>query len=302
MNTSWHVGLDSGGSKTELLAASPSSEERARLAGPSAHMRRMTTQEAADVLTDLLHEFLRAAPERSLNAVCVGVAGAGRPDERRQLAEVLRAALGDDAPSHLHVVHDGEIALEAAFSGESGAITISGTGSLVLARTRGGKLERAGGWGYLLGDDGSGLSLGRRGLRAVAAAHDGGPDTRLQALFSEQHDVGSTLDLINLLHHDDWPMQQMAPLVIKAAEASDDVARRLLAEETRRLVQQVRWITDRTSVSLEPQLAPLGGLTNEAPYVDAYRKAVREKLPGWTIREPEHPPAVGALRMAQAMS
>lgn len=298
---SWHIGLDSGGSKTELLAVPVGGGKPVRLSGPSAHVQHMSSKEAARTLAQVVHQFLNQHPESTIRALCAGVAGAGRPHEQIELAEHLREALDAEVPPHLRVVHDGVVALEAAFEGESGVITISGTGSLVLARTKEGALERAGGWGHLLGDDGSGHSLGRRGLRAVAAMLDGGPATRLRKMFAERYDVHSTNDLIDFLYPNDWPMQRMAPLVIEAAAEGDEVAQQLIEKETRLLARQVRWLVDRAS-PIAPQIAPLGGLTNEVGYRTAHTRALHDLLPGWTVHESIPPPVQGALWMAQKLT
>ena len=299
----WYIGIDSGGSKTELMAETPQHDEPVQLGGPAAHLQHMSPEEAAEVIAHLIRQLLETEPGCTIAALCAGIAGAGRPEGQKQVTACLREALGTTAPpaDRLQIVHDGVIALEAAFEGESGLITITGTGSLALARTQKGRLERAGGWGYLLGDNGSGLALGRRGLRAVAAAYDGGPATRLTEKVARVHGIRDLDDLLSTIYQPSWPLQNVAPLVLEAAEEGDSAARSALRKETTLLARQVRWLADRCD-GIESQIAPLGGLTGEPLYRETYADALHKELPGWSVQKPAHRPVVGALRMARKLA
>ncbi len=297
--TPLYIGLDAGGTKTEALARTSQQAVPTRLAGPAANLQRQGVEATARVLTTLIRQGLTHHPDATLRAVCAGVAGAGSPADQHTLATHVRSLLGDQAPAHVQITHDGAIALEAAFEGGSGVIVIAGTGSVFFARTRDGEVLRAGGWGYLLGDEGSGHVLGIDGLRAVAHAFDGGPPTRLQALLADRHGLTTPDDLKRSIYREGWPVQQMAPLVIEAAEQGDAAAQRIITEQTRALARQVTWLAGRSD-AIEPRLAFLGGLTQSAFYKQALADALLAALPGWRVQEPLHPPVVGALRLAMA--
>ena len=292
-----HIGLDAGGTKTVALARTSQQATPTRLTGPAANLQRQGMEATARVLATLIREGLAQHPDATLHAVCAGVAGAGSPANQHALATRLRSLLGHQAPAHVQITHDGAIALEAAFEGGSGVIVITGTGSVCFARTRDGEVLRAGGWGYLLGDEGSGHMLGIHGLRAVAHAFDGGPPTRLQALLADRHGLATPDDLKRSIYREGWPVQQMAPLVIEAAEQGDAAAQRIIAEQTRALARQVTWLAGRSD-AVEPRLAFLGGLTQSAFYKQTLVDALLAALPGWRVQEPLHPPVVGALRLA----
>lgn len=297
--TPLYIGLDAGGTKTEVLVCLAEQAAPTRLAGPAANLQRQGIETTARVLATLIQHVLAQHPDAMLRAVCAGVAGAGSPSDQHALATHVGSLLGGQAPAHLEITHDGVIALEAAFEGNSGVIVITGTGSMLFARTHGGDVLRAGGWGYLLGDEGSGHVLGIHGLRAVTHAFDGGPPTRLQALLAERHDLTTPDALKRSVYRENWPVQQMARLVIEAAEQNDAEARRIIDEQMRALAQQAKWLAGRSD-AVEPRLALLGGLTSNAFYKQALTEALVEALPGWTVHEPLHPPVMGALRLALA--
>lgn len=293
-----YIGLDVGGSKTELLACTANGTEDVRLTGPGANAQRLGFETTAQVLADLIQEALQQYPEGRLAAICAGIAGASHAEDQEALSQCLLHALDVAHAPHIHVVHDAQIALEAAFEAESGVVVIVGTGSVVFARTRTGDLQRTGGWGYILGDEGSGFALGQSGLRAVADAIDGGPQTVLRRWVAERHGLDSRGRLIHEVYQHNWPVQDIAPLVIEAGEAGDAVATRIIDEQTTLLAHQVDWLIDRCD-DLEPRIALMGGLMREAHYARALRQTLQTRLPEWSIQTMDRRPVVGALRLAR---
>lgn len=300
MNENPHyIGLDAGGSKTELLSGSRLDDDCLSLFGPSANPKRRGHDQAVQVLASLVREAKAKRPGVRVDSVCAGIAGAGRLEEQEAISRDLRATLGADAPEHLLIVHDAQIAIEAAFEGESGIMAIAGTGSVALARTEDGELHRVGGWGYLLGDEGSGHAIGLAGLRAITDAYDGGPQTMMQPLLAERYGIATSSDLIRSVYDEHWPVQKMAPLVIEAAAANDEPARKIVEEEARLLARQVTWLAA-SFPGVQTRVALLGGLTQNAYYRDELSRALGEALPGWTVQDPLHRPVVGAWRLAVA--
>jgi glucosamine kinase len=291
-----YMGLDAGGSKTKLVARSPGKED-VTLFGPAANVRAIGNENAAIVLADLVRKALAAFPHEPFAGACAGVAGAGRPSEREQLASAWAGELGNTAPDRLLVVHDAEIAIEGAFKGGSGIIVIVGTGSIAFARSRDGGLHRVGGWGSLLGDEGSGYALGLSGLSAVGHHLDGGPATALKALVADEFGLKEPEDLIHRVYRDHLRIQDVAPLVIRAAESGDAVARGILVTQAQLLVEQVTWLVSRCP-DVDSRLAFIGGLSQVSVYREVLEGAIRNRLSGWQIVEPALEPVEGALRLA----
>jgi N-acetylglucosamine kinase-like BadF-type ATPase len=295
------VGLDVGGSTTELLACASTSSDTVHLTGPGANPMRSTVSAAATALADVVETALTRFPTGRLSALCAGIAGAGRLDDQDELTRLLRQHLGVGASCSIRIVHDAEIALEAAFQDESGVVVIAGTGSVVYARSRSGRTARVGGWGYLLGDEGSGFALGQQALCAVADAIDNGPDTILRPWIAERYDVTSRDDLIRRVYQDDWPLQDVAPLVLEATDAGDTVATTITEEQAGRLADQVKWLVDRCD-DVTPRISLTGGLVQEGTYAHTLRDALRARLPAWRVETAQHRPVQGALHMARRIA
>jgi len=295
------VGMDVGGSTTHLLAQRPGRDERIECRGPGANPNRIGRAEAVDVVARLVGEVLRERPEVEHVSLCAGVAGAGRPEEQRALSEALRAALQEVCSSlRVKVVHDALIAMDAAYDDGSGVIVIAGTGSVVLGRTTGEALLRAGGWGHVLGDAGSGYALGRAGLRAVAKLFDGGADTVLRKRVREQCDIDDRDALLRAVYSDEFDVQAVAPLVIEAAADGDAVADDLLTTQVAQLVDQVGWLLKRAD-DVTPRITLLGGMLQNERYAQCLRRLLQDRFPDWAVEILQAEPVVGALRRARRL-
>lgn len=295
------VGLDAGGSNTLLVAEREGCSERIDRHGAAANPKQGGVEQSARTLASLVQETLR--PHRPIDhlSVCAGVAGAGGSEVQEALANHLRRTLAGDAEAlHVEVVHDACIALEAAFGSKSGLVVIAGTGSIVLARTVDGTTRRAGGWGHRLGDAGSGHAVGRAGLRAVAAAFDGGDGTSLCARLDEQCDIDGREALIRQVYKEEFALQDVAPLVMEAAADGDAVAADILTSQAAALAQQVEWLLDEAD-GIAPRIALLGGMLRNEHYARVLRRVLHAQVPDWSVEVLRDEPVVGALQRARRL-
>ena len=115
------------------------------------------------------------------DAICLGIAGVDRPDDAAIVRAIMKR-IGYKA--RVLVVNDALVALESGAPGQPGIVIISGTGSISYGRNAEGMAARSGGWGYVLGDEGSGYWMGRLALRAIVREADGrGHPTTLTRLL-----------------------------------------------------------------------------------------------------------------------
>jgi N-acetylmuramic acid 6-phosphate etherase len=228
------LAVDCGGSKTEAVlavrqpGAAPLPISRG-WAGPS-NPRACGLTHAQRNITGAVREAFQAAgrePAR-VAAACLAVAGAGHESIR---SAMHRWCEQQALAVRWRVVHDAEIILRAGVDAEPGIALIAGTGSLAFGTTASGRTARAGGWGHLLGDEGSGYAVGLAGLRAVARATDrSGPETRLTALLLEPFALGDPWELIPTLHAEPELRRRVAavaPVVLQAAADGDRVAQQI---------------------------------------------------------------------------
>jgi N-acetylglucosamine kinase-like BadF-type ATPase len=201
----------------------------------------------------------------------------------------------------VRVVHDAHIALAAGTEAREGIVLIAGTGSVAYGRDASGGEDRVGGWGYLLGDEGSGYEIGRRALTAVLRQFDGrGPQTALTELVLNAYRLPEPTALIPLVYGEQASREQVARaarLVFEAAAMGDAVAQSLLehaagelASHVVALLQKMNFTAQRVHVVLAGGLffadSPLQGL-------------LAARLPEHVELRPGQPPVLGALRLAR---
>lgn len=231
------IGVDGGGTKTLALAAEVEGQwEGQGVDGPS-NLNAVGFENACAAIEGAI---TRALSGNELVALCLGLAGAGRPEEIERFTEWARKKYSGAA---IKVVSDAELLLAADDSTGPALVLVCGTGSIVYGRTADGELIRAGGWGYLFGDEGSGFAIGAAALRAAMQAHDGcGPDTSLTGLILTQRKMDNPIELVPNIYGAELPRTEiagLAELVERAAAQSDKVAISILEEAAHDLAQLV---------------------------------------------------------------
>lgn len=271
------IGIDGGGTGATAVVMDGSGAELGRIEGGPALVRPADPAAGAAALADLAVRALAAAGAAPPAAgLCCALAGAGRDEARRALA----AALHREAVAvRIRVTTDAEAALHDAFQSGPGILLIAGTGSIAWARGADGRTARAGGWGALLGDEGSGYALGLGALRAVARADDGrGEETALRDVVLRETGVASPDALIGWA--DDASkagVAALAPAVCATADAGDAVARALVQAAARDLASHVATLERRLAPwPAPPAIALAGGLIAPGrPLRDVVLRALR---------------------------
>jgi len=295
------IGIDGGGTKTHAIIVGIDGAVLAEsTAGPS-NIQSVGLKSAASTLFDLIDDVCRKAqctPE-GLQQVVLGLAGAGRASDRTELTSlILSIALKKKfSLKSLLIETDARVALEAAFAGAPGVVVIAGTGSIALYRTEEGSLLRAGGWGTLLGDEGSGYSIGRDALNAVMRQFDGrGEKTELTKKALGHFNVASVEELIPKIYHEHADIASFAPKVFEAVSSERDrVAHMVLVKNSTELVELVRVLTMKVRPKKKLPVALMGGLLeSENVYSKMVKERVSHSLPQILIQKPKFPAALGA--------
>jgi N-acetylglucosamine kinase len=234
------VGIDGGGTKTVCVVASLDGAELSRATGGPTNYQTIGTAATAAVLGETIAAAARATGgDLEVRALCLAMAGVDRPDDRCAIQEVATGLIAQDAGGcrwalsleQVVIENDAVAALAGGTGRKRGAVAVAGTGSIAFGMNARGERRRAGGWGYLLGDEGSGYAIGLAGLRAVCRADDGrASQTVLTDLVIQEHQLSSPADLISRAYGR-WDVPQIAaiaPLVFRAAAGDDAVAQAIV--------------------------------------------------------------------------
>ncbi len=290
------LGVDGGQSSTTALIG----DETGRVlgwgtGGPCNHVG---AAEGREKFTRAVSESVsRARASAGLDAVarfdiaCLGFSG-GAEDKRAILDDILPA-------KRILVTTDAVIALAGATAGRPGIIVIGGTGSIAFGRNAAGQFARAGGWGYIFGDEGGAFDLVRQALRAVLRNEEGwGPATALRQALLDAAAAKSANELLHRFYTTEFPRSRVATfarLVDEAARAGDAVAAGLLrkaAADLAHLSSAVRRQLFRPGETAH--VAWIGGVFRSAGLLEQFRALVAQEE-GNEPGPPVYGPAAGAL-------
>ncbi len=296
------LAIDAGGTKTDLLWSSEDGQVLARVQGEGMNLAATSPSVWQSTLVQLLQ---RAGVEsQRIEAVCAGVAGYTLPDRRRRFERLLRKQF---APARVLVLADYAIALEGATEGAPGVLVIAGTGAIACGRDREGNLRRAGGWGFLLDDEGSGFWIGREALRAALAAREGwGEPTCLCDQLADALGSADTGHWLSALYRAENPQSwiaALAPWVSQCAEEGDAVAQRILQEAAQHLAQRVLQLERMLSLPEDFPVCIVGGVWKSLMVRQHFLQQLRQEMPHWRgeVQPPKRSPVEGALLIAQRL-
>ena len=291
------VGVDGGGTRTRAMAVDSAGAALGRGVAGAALLQAHNTEHVARKVEEAARA---AAADAGLtlpsSALFAGVAGAGRPALRLAL-EVALKELG--VAAHVAVDTDISIAVRDGLEERPGILLLSGTGSMAWGRGPDGREARVGGWGAVLGDEGSGYDMGLAGLRAVVRARDGrGPSTALTEALLEATGVGSPEGLVSWAEAaEKAQVAALAPRISELA-SSDDASRAITEGAAAELAHHVRALRDRLGPwegDVEVVLAG-GILSPDEPARDAVAALLSAE--GFRVSDRVVDPARGAATLA----
>ena len=296
------LGIDAGGTKTVCMLADGKGTVLAEARRGGANLQAVGELEVEKVLHEVMEEAL-ADHDVIPGAICLGIAGVDRPDDARVVRGIMKR-IGYKAKCL--VVNDALVALEAGAPRRPGVVVIAGTGSLAYGRNERTQAARAGGWGYVLGDEGSGYWIGRAALRAVLCEADRrGPATRLTPLLLGYYGVPRAQDLIHQVYAATLRPAAIAALaqcVMTAFRDGDEVAIGILRGAVDQLESFAMSVARRLEiVGSEFPFVLSGGIFRAVPWLE---EELSRRLPqasprSWTVLL-DVEPALGAVRLALA--
>ena len=303
----YFLGVDAGGTKTDYVLADET-HELARARSSTIKRLRADSSTASASLEQGLAELTAKTgiSMQSITRTCIGTAGITVPLVINWIRESFAARVSGE----LILVSDVEIALDAAFHGGAGVLVLAGTGSNVAGRKGNGWLTTAGGWGPVLSDQGSGHRIGHEALRAAFLAMDESRPTGLiDAVLQYWHlaSIDQLVEYANSLPSPDF--SRLTRLVVRLAEAGDEVATEVLKKEgeelgwlARLVIRRLQSATDSGASVLLPKIAFAGSIMEKVkPVRDALVASIRQEFPAICTLDGVIDPLAGALWRARAL-
>lgn len=265
------LAIDGGGSKTQALVTDLEGKVLARGLGPSSNLHTIGIERFGQAIITAVEGALvhvlgpRAATDAPawsgrIAAACFGLAGVDSPEDEAQISSWVRAQA--IAPKFM-VVNDSELILAGGTPDGWGVAVISGTGSVCLGRAPNGRSLRVGGWGPLIGDEGSGYYIAIQALRLATRTADGREHAASLLRAALRHwSLSDATDLIRIVHSPQTTSADiagLAPRILELAGRGDADARRILDDATAHLAEHVRTVIHKLGLG-RPPLALAGGL------------------------------------------
>ncbi|MCC7208862.1 MAG: hypothetical protein IT323_16250 [Anaerolineae bacterium] len=291
-----YMGIDGGGSTLRVVVADDEMGEAARVeraqpSNPSA----IGPDTARALVQGAMRDVLAGLDADHVRGVGIGIAGASAEHSADWLRETVRGVLPS---AHVAASSDLEIALVGAHGARSGVILVAGTGSAAFGIGLDGRGLRVGGWGYLLGDEGSGYWIGSQALRVACQSYDLGMLSPLGRFMLDQLNLPDARALIRRVYGSGAPdvrgIAALAEPLIKWA-TGDIEAERIVYAAASHLGRLTDLLIARLDL-IDPPIALAGGLLERD-------NLLRQALHGWLGRKdipfPKHPPAIGAALLAK---
>lgn len=301
---SYLIGIDGGGTKTHAVLTNLNGEKLFECFGGPSNFLILGTEKVSEtllVLIDSCKNYLNISYD-DIAFVLLGTTGAGRRCDAELLEKDFQSYLTTKNISikNFRVESDARIALEGAFSGKPGSILIAGTGSIMFGKDKVGNIHRVGGFGRYIGDEGSGYSIGKKALTAIAKSFDGrGRKTILSDLLAEKFNITSSEKLITEIYKNNFDIASVTPLVLQAAEINDEKAIQIIESETDELILHLKAMDEKIKEEILP-VAFIGGiLSSKNIYSDLFTAKIIKQVPNCRVKSPDYPPEYGAILMAQ---
>lgn len=294
----YFLGIDGGGTKTRCVCINDNHKIVDIIEGGSSNPLKIGYKNSAECLIKLIEKSIK---RRKLSFCLMGIAGCGRKENVQKLKKELikKAKERKILLPCFEILSDIEIAHEGAYNGNEGAILIIGTGSILFYKNPNENKIIIGGYGKLIGDEGSGYSIGKKGLQIISKILDGRLKHSIIAdIIKEQYTFKSRDELINYVYNDQIEIPQIAQCVIKAADKNDKHAISLLEEEANEIISHIRAL--KKILKRDFKLCLLGSLiTNNNFYSSLIKKRIKEKFNNIKIVKPKFLPEVGAAILAK---
>ncbi len=288
--------MDIGGSKTDAVITDASNKVIIRGAYGGFNIRTaelpVFIESIKNIIDDLLNR--KELSKEEVEFVSLAAAGAGDDEQRSEWEEKL---MGSIPGLKFHIITDAEAALAGAFNGNPGIIVIAGTGSIAWGKDHDGKTARMGGYGYLLGDEGSGYWIGKKALKTALNHHYKGENSALGTEIMIRWDLTELPLAINKIYSASHPAAEtasIARIVFDLDNAGEMESRKIVNKAGKKLGKLAAGCADILNCKPPVPVCLLGGIGARILLFPKYFKHELSKF-GGGLAEPLYEPAVGAV-------
>jgi len=297
----FYLGVDGGGTKTTAVMTDEKGTMLRTVHKGAGNVAILDRGSLAELIRSLLSTLFHRDELRELAGAVFAFAGAGRKSEKEGAAAIIRGA----GVKHFSILTDAEILHYATFEEQPGILLSSGTGSVCLVRDESGNYHQIGGWGYILGDEGSGYDIGNRAIRfsLIELQREKFPSPLTREIMSF-YGIDNADELISLVYASVMPsnlIASCAKIVCDLAAETIPEAIEIVDEAVNALVNMLQKSLQfyRSPVGESSRIALAGGILKHNPIVRDKLLAAIEKLGiNFQIVQPQMEPAAAGVLLA----
>lgn len=300
---SYVIGIEGGGTKSMLLATNLEGKVIGKVDFGATNLHSASQEQVSSNLDGAVQRFLleSGCSMEGCRGVCIGAAGIDT-DLNQQKMEFCLTNLGFSCD--VLATSDADIALKAAVKDDCGMLLIAGTGSIALAKNEVGEVYRAGGWDYLLGDEGSGYWIAVKAIQRALESWDetGVPSVLFQRMIEEMGNRGidGIMEFMYQAPFEKQRIAKIAEIVCELDETGDSDARVIvlqaadaLCKLATTLVRRMEW-EDKEFV-----LVPHGSIVTKNKRISQiFSEEIRSLYPKVEVRQLQKEASFGAVQYA----
>jgi len=301
----YFFGIDGGGTRSRLALTDRDGKILAKSMAGSTNIYSVSKDDVFANISTLFDSALNSIgiQKADIAAGCIGSAGLARESEQKLFRGFFDRILGKDIPVKL--CNDGEILLCGGLNDLEGYCLIAGTGSIALGRSQDGRMVRAGGHGYMLGDEGSAAWIGKIAIaRVFRSLENRDLPTNMLTAILETAGLSEPGALIQYVHHDadKAKIASLAPIVTAAARNKDPLALDILYTGAMELALLVKSVLGRSPWIKNRILVITGGVLEHDEIITGKLKDIlKQEEPNLYVCTPKATALDGACMLAQSL-
>jgi len=287
-------GIDAGGTTTRCILVNENGELLAESKAGPANYQVTGLANVAQEIRKAINVVCKEAGINEIDVLGVGLAGV---ISKEDIQTVKNNLLLIKQVKKCCITNDGEIAVLGAYAGEPGIVVVVGTGSIIYGLKENGVTVKIGGWGPLLGDEGSGFWIGLKALQAIIKTGEGrNANTSLSSILMNSFNINDLEELVSFVYQDKLSREKiaaLAPLVIRAMADGDQVAKQIIEKGCDELILMITAMAKKINYQ-KKEIAVTGGLFNNSPFYDLFSYKLK-KLSNLKAINPLYPAVYGAI-------
>ena len=296
----FYIGIDGGGTKTKFALMDENEKLIGTVEKGTCHFNQVGLQGMKNILSDGINELLKSYNVKfeEIKRACLGLAGYGSVESiSNEINKVIKEVFKD---TEVLLFNDVHIAHAGALSGKNGIVIIAGTGSIGYSVINN-VTKRVGGWGYIIGDEGSAYWIGKKGIEYFSKEADGRlKKGELYNIFKKELSLVNDYDIIKYINEDikgdRREIAKLAPLCFKAAKCKDEHAINIFKNAGEELSKLINVLTKDFSKE-EIFVSYIGGVFKaENLILEPIKENVSQKV---KIISPKFQPEIGACLIAK---